>query len=141
MDAARGLLSSEGHELSAAMIERVSDTLHAAASDKDARAMVHDGRLQHELRHVGLGEAPDGDAAPARPRAARKPPAAEAEAAQAAAAETRRKAEATRKAGRAARALRVAQERRDRAAEALRDADEKLASARAQADAAARELS
>ena len=38
-EAARGLLSSEGQELSETMIERVSDTLHAAAlDDEDARA-------------------------------------------------------------------------------------------------------
>jgi hypothetical protein len=158
MDGARGLLTSEGHELSDATIERVSDTLHAAALDQDARATVRDGRLQHELRHVGFGEALAADGAPARRRADRKPPAAEAgaarraseaetsraadaEAARASEAETRRVALAKRKADRAARALRAAQERRDRAAQALRDADEELASARAQAEAAARELS
>ena len=156
MDGARGLLTSEGHELSDATIERVSDTLHAAALDQDARATVRDGRRQHELRHIGLGEAPAADGAPARRRADRKPPAADAEAARAREAETSRAADAEaaraseaearrvalakRKADRAARAVRAAQERRDRAAQALRDADEELASARAQAEAAAREL-
>jgi hypothetical protein len=55
MEAARGLLTSEGHELSPAIIDRVTDTLRAAALDSDARAMVRDGRLERELRHVGLG--------------------------------------------------------------------------------------
>ena len=132
VSAARGLLTSEGHELSGAMIERITDTLQAAALDPDARAMVRDGRLQRELRHVGLGEAEFADAKPARRRAE-----------QGAARKAARVAEAAarRRADRAARALEAAQERRERAAQALRDADEQLARARAQAQAAARELS
>jgi hypothetical protein len=55
MEAARGLLTSDGHELSATIMDRVADTLRAAALDGDARAKVKDGRLQRELRHVGLG--------------------------------------------------------------------------------------
>ncbi len=55
VEGARGLLTSEGHELSPAIIDRVGDTLRAAALDSDARAMVRDGRLERELRHVGLG--------------------------------------------------------------------------------------
>ncbi len=52
---ARGLLSPDGHELSPAIIERVADTLHAAALDDEAREQVREGRLERELRHVGLG--------------------------------------------------------------------------------------
>ena len=72
-DAARGLLSSEGEELSDTMIERVSDTLHAAALDDEARAQVEQGRLERELRHVGLGGfgVVGGGGLPA-PRASRK---------------------------------------------------------------------
>ncbi len=55
VEAARGLLSSDGHELSPAVVERVSDTLHAAALDAAAREQVRDGRLERELRHAGLG--------------------------------------------------------------------------------------
>ena len=55
VDSARGLLSSGGHELSAATVERVAETLHAAALDDRARAQVTEGRLVRELRHVGLG--------------------------------------------------------------------------------------
>ncbi len=77
VDAARGLLSSEGHELSPAVVERVADTLHAAALDEGAREQVSAGRLERELRHIGLGlgEAADPFAvapparAPAKPRA------------------------------------------------------------------------
>ena len=55
VEAARGLLSSDGHELSSAVVERVADTLHAAALDEAAREQVREGRLERELRHVGLG--------------------------------------------------------------------------------------
>ena len=55
VQAARGLLSSEGVELSATVIDRVSETLHAAALDEDAREQVRHGRLERELRHAGLG--------------------------------------------------------------------------------------
>ncbi len=64
-DAARGLLSSEGHPLTAATLDRVAETLHAAALDEDAREHVKRACLERELRHVGLGAlgaatAPDG---------------------------------------------------------------------------------
>jgi hypothetical protein len=55
VDAARGLLTDDGHELSAAVVDRVADTLRAAALDDVARAQVRDGRLTRELRHIGLG--------------------------------------------------------------------------------------
>ncbi|MBV9194077.1 MAG: hypothetical protein JO168_08010 [Solirubrobacterales bacterium] len=55
--AARGLLSSDGHELAEATLARVASTLHAAAFDEDARRQVGDGCLERELRHVGLGDA------------------------------------------------------------------------------------
>jgi hypothetical protein len=52
VEAARGGL---GEPLGAATLERVGETLHAAALDEDARAAVAGGRLERELRHVGLG--------------------------------------------------------------------------------------
>jgi hypothetical protein len=55
VDAARGLLTTAGDDLSPAIVERVSDTLHAAALDTQARQQVRDGRLERELRHIGLG--------------------------------------------------------------------------------------
>jgi hypothetical protein len=55
MEAARGLLTAQGHELSATIMDRVAETLRAAALDSDARAQVRDGRLERELRLVGLG--------------------------------------------------------------------------------------
>jgi hypothetical protein len=55
VERARGLLSSAGNELSAGVIDRVSDTLHAAALDEEAREQARDGRLERELRHAGLG--------------------------------------------------------------------------------------
>ncbi len=55
VEAARGLLTSAGHELSAAVVQRVDDTLHAAALDEEAREQIRGGCLERELRHVGLG--------------------------------------------------------------------------------------
>jgi hypothetical protein len=125
--AARGLLSSEGHELTPATLERVSDTLHAAALDDDARGEVKDGCLVRERRHVGLGAF--GALAAAPPAAKRAaPPAAKRDdakrkAAQKAEAERRRALE------RATREVATAQARRDRAADALREAEDSLARA------------
>ena len=57
VEVARGLLTSDGHELSSTMLERVADTLHAAALDPGARVQVRQGCLDRELHHVGLGPA------------------------------------------------------------------------------------
>jgi hypothetical protein len=146
---ARGLLSSEGHELSQLTLDRVSDTLHAAAFDEDARAKVREGCLEKELRHVGLGGfgALTGPLPELKPKPKPKPKeekqkqkrdrpkpqpkadpaeaqkARQREAARKALAETRRLAE------RAARELTSLQKRRDQAAAALRDAEDELAAA------------
>ncbi len=125
--AAGGLLSSEGHELGPATLERVSDTLHAAALDDDARGEVKDGCLVRELRHVGLGAFGGFAAAPA----AAKQDEAKRKAAEKAEAERRRIVE------RANRAVETAQARRDRAADALREAEDGLARARQSAAEAA----
>jgi hypothetical protein len=169
VQAARGLLSSDGHELSAAVVERVADTLHAAALDEAAREQVRAGRLERELRHVGLGlgESVFAPAAPAAKPA--KPPARGAAATQGetkqprseraravreqaeAAKRVERERDAARKAARlaetaarrraerSANALRAAQERRERAAQALGEADDALAAAETEAQAAAAE--
>jgi hypothetical protein len=143
---ARGLLSPDGQELSPTIIERVADTLHAAALDDEAREHVREGRLERELRHVGLGALgapPSG--APARARRASEPApapkrpktdrAAESarekrEQAERARAEARAaEREARRRAEHAERAHKVAAERRDRAAEALSEAESRLEAA------------
>src|SRR5579864_861509 len=71
VEVARGLLTSEGHGLSPATLERVADTLHAAALDEESRTRTGEGCLDRELRHVGLGDVA-GTAAP-RQRAPRPP--------------------------------------------------------------------
>ena len=156
--AAGGLLTSGGDELSPTIIDRVADTLHAAALDDDARAQVSAGRLERELRHVGLGPAALGSAPPrSTGKRARKPPAAErtqaktgeaqTEEAVRAAAEERAKArsaaraaerEARRRLDRAIRAASVARERRDQAAHRLDEAEQALSQAeRGQSEAEA----
>jgi hypothetical protein len=132
---ARGLLSSEGHELSAATLERVGETLHAAALEREARVKVSDGCLERELRHVGLGDGPapqPRSAPPRKPgRRAERERSERLKAARKAAADARRAAE------RASRDLRAAEERRDRAAAALEDAEGELSEARRRAEEAA----
>jgi hypothetical protein len=120
---ARGLLSSEGHELSAVTLERVRETLNAGALDQAARTKVSDGCLERELRHAGLGDTGE-------PIATRKP----ARRPRKAAADARRAAE------RAAKELRTAQERRDRAADALANAEVALAGAQRAAEQAQQAL-
>lgn len=149
-EAARGLLSSEGDGLSRAALERVSQTLHAAALDERARAEVNSGCLTRELRHVGLGEGASAGAPTTRPRARQSPrqPGAVArrrEQEQAARERTERLAAARRDekaarraAERGARELEAAEQRRDRAAESLRDAEQALREAGDQAEAAER---
>jgi hypothetical protein len=138
--AARGLLTSQGHELSATIVERVSDTLHAAALDDDARAQVRDGRLERELRHVGLGMTQGAVPARARTRpgaAAAPKKDAKAERAERARAE-RARAERARAERERAQARAAARKRRDQAAQRLERAERALAEAeRVRADAEA----
>jgi hypothetical protein len=148
---ARGLLSSEGRELSQATLDRVGETLHAAALDDEARAEVEDGCLHQELRHVGLGEG-GAVAAPARTgraarkasgRAATKPaepdPAVERERKERLQAARRAEADARRAAERAHRELEDAEQRRDRAAQSLEEAEARVRAARERVEEAARE--
>jgi hypothetical protein len=71
VDAARGLLSGSGGDLSETTIERVRQTLHAAAIDPDARDDVATGRATRERAPQGLFGG--GVEAPPRPAARRKP--------------------------------------------------------------------
>ncbi len=137
LDSARGLLTSDGHELSATVIGRVSETLHAAAIDDRARAQVQDGRLERELRHIGVTI---GSASRARTRATRRAPSTprERSSSQARRAARAAEAKARRELDRAMRAVSVAQGRRDQAARALREADAELDALQADVEAAAR---
>lgn len=162
-DAARGLLTSQGHELSATTIDRVTDTLHAGALEVQARRQVQEGRLERELRHVGLGTIAS-VGAPPQGRAARKPAArkpdrrkagkADTGAAERLAAEREREQrlaeeraaaraterEARRRLERAERSAKLAAERRDRAAHALDDAESELGEAESELREAREEL-
>jgi hypothetical protein len=152
---ARGLLSSEGHELTSATLERVSETLHAAALDEGLRAQVRDGCLQRELHHVGLGvlaaSAPAKSGrrgkASSKPRPSGHGPAGKRNRAAQAAEARKAEAEARRRAQRTERQLKAAESRRDRAAAqfgqaqaALHDAEAALAAAEEAATDALREL-
>ena len=80
VDAARGLLSASGGDLSEATIERVRETLHAGAIDPDAREEVAGGRTARERTPQGLfGGGADVFAVEAPKRAAKAQPKAKAE--------------------------------------------------------------
>jgi hypothetical protein len=125
-DKARGLLNGDGHELTPGRLEQVSDTLHAAALDPDAREQVKDGGLERELRHVGLGglEAASSGAPAGRQSRRGGDHAKRTAAARRAEVEARRRLEA------AERRLRESEQRRERAAAALSDAEGAVTAAR-----------
>lgn len=142
---ATGLLSSDGAAPSATTLDRVSETLHAAALEAQARQAVRSGCLERELRHVGLGsEAAASTATPTARVAVRDQPAVqraereriEREQRERLASARQAERQARRDADRSARAADAAARRRDRAAEALREAEALLDSARQEADAA-----
>jgi hypothetical protein len=169
---ARGLLSSEGQEPTSATLDRVSETLHAAALDEEARGLVRDGCLERELRQVGFGagglaggpgaaapsrgsrgaatrdgaaaakaaKATDGKDAAARAKAERSERE-RAERERAAALKSARQTEAAarRQAELTVRQVRTAEDRRDRAAASLGEAEDALAVARDRAEEAAHE--
>ena len=133
---ARGLLSGDGQEPTQATVDRVTDTLHAAALDEEARARVRAGCLVRELQQVGFGGAGAGAAVPEPQRQAPAanalgptPPAGTPDTAAAA-----RVAEDAAQAKEAARAEAAAR------TEALRAARVAEADARRQAELAARQL-
>ncbi len=150
MERARGLLSSEGHELSQATLDRVADTLHAAALEDEVRGHVQEGCLQKELRHAGLGSAgvtvgsvatapsKRGVRARSRPNKERQPGGDDRERARQLEAARRTESDTRRAADLAQRKLNKAQERRDLAAAALQEADDELAAARREAEEAER---
>jgi hypothetical protein len=72
---ARGLLSSDGHQPTPTTLARVSESLHAAALDADARAQVKDGCLVREVRHIGLGQSSVGSQPASGSRSRTQPPA------------------------------------------------------------------
>jgi hypothetical protein len=81
VDAARGLLSASGGDLSEATIERVRETLHAGAIDPDAREEVAGGRSARERTPQGLfGGGADVFAVAAPTQAAKAQPKAKAKA-------------------------------------------------------------
>lgn len=151
---ARGLLSADGHELSQTTLDRVSETLHAAALDPDARTEVEQGALQRELRHVGLGEIGAVTPSPAPARSRTRKAGADSQAKARASADAKRakkeseqrakearaaEAAARRAAERADRDLQTATARRDDAAEALKHAESELSAAAKAAKAATAE--
>jgi hypothetical protein len=146
-EVARGLLSSDGHEPTQATLDRVGETLRAAALCEEARGEVARGCLARELRQVGFGAGDGGGLVGGGPgrvgdagRAGDAGRGGDAGRAEALRSARRAEAAARRAAEQAARQVDTAQERRDRAAEALHEADEALGAARERAEDAAAAL-
>jgi hypothetical protein len=140
VDAARGLLSASGGDLSETTIERVRETLHAGAIDADARDEVAGGRAARERAPQGLFGA-DPFAAPAPKRAAKAEPKAKVEPTARAKAEPKAKVEPTAKAKTKAKpkADDPAARRREREEAAERKREEAAARKREREEAAARD--
>jgi len=112
-------LMSEAGKPSPANLERVRNTLHAAATDDQLRGELEQGRLVKDRESVGLGPFAAGAPAEGPGTAGRK---------------ERERATARR------RELREARSRAEQAAKRLRSAESALERARAEAEAAQREL-
>jgi hypothetical protein len=161
LETAEGLLDSDGQGVSSATIDRVGETLRAAANDQDARKQVVGGCLTRELRFVGVGigglmPSPVKSEPTAKPAAraqeAEAAPKAEAEAEaeaervaareHAAALKARRRieAEARRAAARAQKELSAAQARHAESVASLREAETLLSDAAQRAQDAAATL-
>jgi hypothetical protein len=72
VDAARGLLTASGGDLTAATIERVRQTLHAGAIDPEARDEIASGRATRERAPQGLFGGGEAVAPPAPPASKRE---------------------------------------------------------------------
>jgi hypothetical protein len=122
-------LVGQAGKLSSAALEEVRETLHAAATDEEAREQVRRGVLTEAKQAVGLGGfgAVAPGPAPARTQGKRRPQKKDEKAAQAER-QREREAEAERK--------RAARERVKEARAALRDAEKALARAEREASAA-----
>jgi hypothetical protein len=147
LQAARSLPSGGGGELSQTALDRISDTLHAAALDQEARPQVEEGRLERELRHVGLGSEGllSGPFTPSSGTRSSKPPATRAEKRRSTrSAKGRAKMDAHRKsarqeAERATEAARAAAEDAERAAASARKRRDEAVAALDEAEADVRE--
>jgi hypothetical protein len=143
--ATEGLLSSDGHGVSQPTVDRVGETLRAAANDEDARAQVAGGCLTREMQFVGIG---NGGLAPPSAETEPVPVARDAEAERAAAREQaaalkaarREHADAGRAAARADKELAAAQARQEEAVASLQEAQTLLSVAEGRAEEAAAKL-
>ncbi len=159
VERAPGILESEGQTPSQTILDRVAQTLDAAALDEDARGLVEPGCLERELQHIGLGSGSLSaqsaqsaqSAKSAKSAQAKKPKAKRSEESGSRALQKRQERahaeqikaartaeqDARRIAGRADRELSQAQARRDDAANALAEAEDELAQAGDRAERAA----
>jgi hypothetical protein len=149
LEAATGLLGSDGHAPSPATLERVADTLRAASIDEASRQQVAGGCLTQELHFSGLGigdlsvappQSPPAKTTPPKPKTTQQKPKPTAQHKAPLKAARESAAKALRAATRAEHELAAAEGRRDDAAEALDEAKRVLATAKERATTTAAEL-
>jgi hypothetical protein len=145
-DAARGLVTANGRFLGDQNVDTVTETLHAAAVDREARETVAAGQASRPLQLAGIAGAVATGAPPPRQRAP-APPAdgdrlADRQAADDAAERERREAERAQRARRAElqRALVRAEQDRERARERVAQAVDARDTATVRVEAALQEL-
>ncbi len=135
--AARGLLTDKGRDLGEATLEKVRDTLHAAAIDPEGREDVAAGRVVKERAHAGLGTFEGtlaASPAPVRERAEPKQKAAKATTKEDRAAQRERERQEAEEAERAEAERRQAARRRAAAERELREAQKALSTAEKRAE-------
>jgi hypothetical protein len=135
--AAEWILTEAGLGAGRGALDRVSDTLYAAAADPSGRTLLRRGRITQEMRRAGFGDLIT--PAPARSKTPAAKPARKGEKAKPARGPTAKQLlEAERDAERAVRDAARAEAEAERLDKAARRADEEAAQARKRAEAARR---
>jgi hypothetical protein len=139
--AARGLVNRRGRGLSEAILERVSETLHAISADSETRSLAATGRLSRERRVPGAGAFTGATMKPRRREKARRPTEAQVRKARQRLERAQREIRDLRAAQtKAARATSTAERALARAREDMRDADRKVADKEAEIEVLRRQL-
>lgn len=138
MKAAEWLLKESGLGASRGMLDRISDTLYAAAADPTGRSLLRKGLISQEMRRAGFGDMIAPASSSPRVKAPPKPsrPATKGKAENAATG--KQLLESERASVRATRDAERADVEAERLEKAMRRADEEAAQARRRAEAAAR---
>jgi hypothetical protein len=138
MKAAEWLLKESGLGSSRGTLDRISDTLYAAAADPTGRTLLRRGLISQEMRRAGFGDMIASASSSPRVRASAKPSRPAPKAKPMAGPTSRQVLEAERASVRATREAERAEAEAHRLEKAMRRADDEALQARKRADAGAR---